>query len=135
MLMLSRSCLQLHNLPKSFYQSMAYEEYFEGFKRRTFADGSYEDISTEYRDYGAVLRSTRRLTKDELDARERSDAHTLQNKILDKLLKEADVFKAISTELVNAAGSGGPVSRREAKDLRSSIPDIKDEIKRFTNPE
>ena len=66
---------------------------------------------------------------------ERIDAHNLQNKILDNLLKEAGLFKAISTELANAAGSGGPVSEREAKDLRSSIENIKDEINKFKNPE
>lgn len=116
---------------------MAYEQYFSGYKRRIYNDGSYEDISTNDQNYGVVLHRApaRSLENEESDARGRSDAHNLQNEILAKILTEANAFEALSNMLIDAAGYGGPVSKREAKDLRNSIQDIKREIKKYSNPE
>lgn len=112
---------------------MANEQYFSSFKRHYFSDGTYEDVPTAY---GSVLRwgRTQRATDNELDARERFDAHNLQNTILDDLLKEANIFETLSGKLVDLAGFDGPVSRKEAKELRDSIRDVKDVIDRFLRP-
>lgn len=63
--------------------------------------------------------------------REMPNAHYLQNKILDNLLKGTNVYVTLSGNLFNVAAFAGPVSRTEAKDLQDSIRDVKSVIKRF----
>ena len=101
---------------------MVYEEYHPGFKRRWFNDGTSEDIWTDYPGSRVV------------DAREMSDRHNRQNKILADMIDEANALETSSNKLVYSSGSSSPVPQGEAEDLRNSIQNIKRKIKRFQNP-